>query len=444
MPSAEAAPPTFPSRSGCRAAATMPRARNATDLTEAKRDAARSARRDAGARRRSARMPARRRAAAATRLGAVHLPAPAPSVSGYWPLGGRVRHPAAAAQRLHDARPPDRPAGRGRHAASRCSSGAGRPATTLVHGRLQRPMPPPRGAPRSSPTCCSCRCSPSTATAIASAMAAASTTARWRRCARGGAMLWRSASPSPAQEVADVPRERLRSAARLDRHRARRAISSPEAQIGTRMRMLFCGDIVGRSGREAVVERPAEPAPRARRSISSSSTARTPPAASASPRRSAASSTPPASTCITTGNHVWDQREIDRLHRRDPRLLRPVNFPTGTPGRGLGVYHTPTRASSVLVVNLMGRLFMDPLDDPFAAARARCSAQHRLGGSVDAIIVDFHAEATSEKMAFGHFVDGRVSLVVGTHTHVPTADTRSCPAAPPIRPMPACAATTIR
>ena len=104
----------------------------------------------------------------------------------------------------------------------------------------------------------------------------------------------------------------------------------------------------------------------------------------------------------------------------EPRLLRPINYPAGTPGAGAGVFKTRD-GRRVMIVHPMGRLFMDPLDDPFAAVRDALDG-HRLGGGVDAILVDIHAEATSEKMAMGHWLDGRVSLVAGTHSHVPTAD----------------------
>jgi len=124
---------------------------------------------------------------------------------------------------------------------------------------------------------------------------------------------------------------------------------------------------------------------------------------------------------VTTGNHVWDQREALVFAAREDRFLRPVNFPKGTPGRGAGVY-IARNGARVLVANIMGRVFMHPeLDDPFQAAEeelARCP----LGEQADAVLIDFHAEATSEKMCFAHFVDGRASLVVGTHTHQPTAD----------------------
>jgi metallophosphoesterase (TIGR00282 family) len=126
--------------------------------------------------------------------------------------------------------------------------------------------------------------------------------------------------------------------------------------------------------------------------------------------------------CVTTGNHVWDQREALVFSERQDRFLRPVNYPPGTPGRGANVYQTRNGAR-VLVVNVMGAVFMPSLDDPFAAV-AREIGACPLGHGCDAIIVDVHAEATSEKHIMGHFLDGRASLVVGTHTHVPTADHR--------------------
>jgi metallophosphoesterase (TIGR00282 family) len=128
---------------------------------------------------------------------------------------------------------------------------------------------------------------------------------------------------------------------------------------------------------------------------------------------------------ITTGNHVWDQREIMNYIDSDPRLLRPMNYPPGTPGRGHNIYKTAD-GRRVMVLHPMGRLFMDPLDDPFAAVEG-VLANHRLGVSVECVVVDVHAEATSEKMAMGQILDGRVSLVVGSHTHVPTSDTRILP-----------------
>ena len=130
---------------------------------------------------------------------------------------------------------------------------------------------------------------------------------------------------------------------------------------------------------------------------------------------------------ITGGNHMWDQREALRFIDGEPRLLRPLNYPRTTPGRGAGLFSGP-KGRKVLVLNAMARLFMDPLDDPFVSVEQEL-VKHRLGSAgVHVIVLDFHGEATSEKMAMGHFVDGRVSLCVGTHTHVPTADTMILPA----------------
>jgi metallophosphoesterase (TIGR00282 family) len=126
--------------------------------------------------------------------------------------------------------------------------------------------------------------------------------------------------------------------------------------------------------------------------------------------------------CVTTGNHVWDQREALVFAERHDRFLRPVNYPPGTPGRGANVY-TAKNGGRVLVVNVMGAIFMPPLDDPFAAVARELSACS-IGNGCDAVIVDIHAEASSEKQTMGHFLDGRASLVIGTHTHVPTADWR--------------------
>jgi 2',3'-cyclic-nucleotide 2'-phosphodiesterase len=128
---------------------------------------------------------------------------------------------------------------------------------------------------------------------------------------------------------------------------------------------------------------------------------------------------------ITTGNHVWDQKETLGTIGADPKLLRPANFPPQTPGAGSGLY-TTTRGKKVFVIQVMGRIFMEPLDCPFAAVDQALS-RYRLAGNADVVIVDIHAEATSEKMAMGHFCDGRASMVVGSHSHVPTADAQVLP-----------------
>jgi hypothetical protein len=128
---------------------------------------------------------------------------------------------------------------------------------------------------------------------------------------------------------------------------------------------------------------------------------------------------------VTLGNHSWDQKEALDFIASQPALLRPINYPRNTPGRGTGVFKT-AGGRRVQVVNAMARLFMDPLDDPFAMLD-RLVTTCALGVDCDATLVDFHGEATSEKQAMGYFLDGRVSAVVGTHTHVPTCDHRVLP-----------------
>ena len=125
---------------------------------------------------------------------------------------------------------------------------------------------------------------------------------------------------------------------------------------------------------------------------------------------------------ITLGNHAWDQREALVFIERAPRLIRPINYPKGTPGRGAALVDTKN-GKRALVINAMGRVFMDAMDDPFAAVEREIEACPLKSGA-DAIIVDMHCEATSEKQSMGFYVDGRVSLVVGTHTHVQTSDHR--------------------
>src|SRR5579871_6737440 len=127
---------------------------------------------------------------------------------------------------------------------------------------------------------------------------------------------------------------------------------------------------------------------------------------------------------ISSGNHAWDRREIVGFYAVERRLLRPLNLPPGTPGAGSGVFESRD-GRRVLVVNPMARLFMDAIDCPFRAVEQELAANPL--GAVHAVVIDFHGEATSEKMAMGHFADGRASLVVGTHSHVPTADAQILP-----------------
>ncbi len=127
--------------------------------------------------------------------------------------------------------------------------------------------------------------------------------------------------------------------------------------------------------------------------------------------------------CFSTGNHIWDKKEGLPLLSSDPRLLRPANYPEGNPGHGLYVGETAA-GIPVATINLEGRVFMKDLDSPFLAADRLIAS---LPPEVKVILVDFHAEATSEKQAMGFYLDGRASAVFGTHTHVPTADERILP-----------------
>jgi metallophosphoesterase (TIGR00282 family) len=190
------------------------------------------------------------------------------------------------------------------------------------------------------------------------------------------------------------------------------------------MRILFIGDIVGRSGRAIVLQR----LPALVRDWKLDFVAANGENAAGGFGITEAiyqELVDAGIDVITGGNHSWDQKEALVFIERAPKLLRPVNYPPGTPGRGVALLNARNGAR-VLVINAMGRIFMDPLDDPFAAVDRELSACPLRQGA-DAIIVDIHGEATSEKQAMGHFCDGRTTLVVGTHTHAPTADHQILP-----------------
>ncbi len=186
------------------------------------------------------------------------------------------------------------------------------------------------------------------------------------------------------------------------------------------MRVLFLGDIVGHAGRRAVQDQLPALKERLKPELvvingenAAGGFGITPTICNGLFKAGA--------DIITTGNHVWDQREIIPHIDHEPRLLRPLNFPARTtPGRGAGLFVT-TEGRRVLVINVMLRLFMEPLDDPFECVE-QVLADSPLGETADFILIDMHGEASSEKMGFGHHFDGRVSAIIGTHTHVPTAD----------------------
>ncbi len=179
------------------------------------------------------------------------------------------------------------------------------------------------------------------------------------------------------------------------------------------MRILFFGDVVGRSGREGL-ERHIPCRERLRPDVIVVNAENAAGGAALPQNGEEEFFTRWALVCLTTGNHVWAQREVIRTIDQDPRLLRPLNYPEGTPGHGNYLHILPD-GRKILVANVMARLFVEPvLDDPSTLRKS--FGQHRLGHTAHAILIDFHGEATSEKGAFGR-ADGRVSAVVGTHTH---------------------------
>ncbi|MDE8345985.1 MAG: TIGR00282 family metallophosphoesterase [Acidocella sp.] len=191
------------------------------------------------------------------------------------------------------------------------------------------------------------------------------------------------------------------------------------------MNILILGDLLGRTGREAAIAAIPELRRMLRLDVLVVNAENASHGFGLAPDMAQALFAAGADV-ITLGNHAWDRREIIPYIAQEKRVIRPMNFPPGTPGAGFVTLALPG-GLKILVAQVMGRLFMDPLDCPFQAMESLL-ARHRLGpNGVDAIIVDFHGEATSEKMAFAHAFDGAVSAVLGTHTHCPTADHQILP-----------------
>lgn len=186
------------------------------------------------------------------------------------------------------------------------------------------------------------------------------------------------------------------------------------------MKILFLGDVMGRAGRQAITDR----LPKLRTEWkldfvvvngenASNGAGLTPDHAKALLEAGA--------DCLTLGDHAFDQKDMLTFIEQEPRIIRPLNFAKGAPGKGFRLFNA-TGGRKVLVTQVLGQVFMKrPFDDPFSAVDQVLKA-HPLGGLAQAVLVDMHCEATSEKMAMGHWCDGRASMVVGTHTHVPTAD----------------------
>lgn len=186
------------------------------------------------------------------------------------------------------------------------------------------------------------------------------------------------------------------------------------------MKILFLGDVMGRSGRSGIADR--LPALRSAWGLDfvvvngeNASNGAGLTAAHAKLLLEA------GADALTLGDHAFDQKDMMQFCEAEPRVIRPLNYSKAAPGRGARVFEA-SRGRKVLVTQVLGQVFMKrPFDDPFSAIESVLKA-HPLGGAVNASLVDIHCEATSEKMAMGHYCDGRASIVVGTHTHVPTAD----------------------
>jgi metallophosphoesterase (TIGR00282 family) len=191
------------------------------------------------------------------------------------------------------------------------------------------------------------------------------------------------------------------------------------------MKMLFLGDVMGRAGRAAITE--MLPNLRAQWGLDfvvvNGENATQGAGLSGEHAKAIFAA---GADCVTLGDHAFDQKDMLQAIEADPRILRPINFSKVAPGRGVKIFDA-TQGRRVLVAQILGQVFMKrPFDDPFSAIE-QVLKTHRLGVSVQAAIIDIHAEATSEKMAMGHWCDGQASLVVGTHTHVPTGDAMILP-----------------
>lgn len=191
------------------------------------------------------------------------------------------------------------------------------------------------------------------------------------------------------------------------------------------MRILFLGDVMGRAGRAAVADR----LPGLRKDWALDFVVVNGENASSGMGLTGAHAKgllDAGADCVTLGDHAFDQKDMLAFIEQEPRVLRPLNYAKAAPGKGARLF-TDARGRKVLVAQVLGQVFMKrPYDDPFSAIQPVFHS-HPLGGMAQAVIVDMHCEATSEKMAMGHWCDGRASLMVGTHTHVPTADAMILP-----------------
>jgi hypothetical protein len=191
------------------------------------------------------------------------------------------------------------------------------------------------------------------------------------------------------------------------------------------MRILFLGDVMGRAGREAITGGLKRLREDWRLDFVVVNGENATNGAGLSPAH-ARLLLEAGADCLTLGDHAFDQRDMLQFIETEPRILRPLNFSRAAPGQGARLFEA-TRGRKILVAQVLGQVFMKrPFDDPFSAVEPVLKA-HPLGGRAQAVLVDMHCEATSEKMAMGHWCDARASVVVGTHTHVPTADAMILP-----------------
>ena len=187
------------------------------------------------------------------------------------------------------------------------------------------------------------------------------------------------------------------------------------------MKILMVGDVIGRPGRRAFEEHTAE-LKREREIDLVIVNGENSAGGRGITRESMEPLIHAGADVVTTGNHIWDRKEVKAIIDDEPYLIRPANYPEGAPGKGFCIY--PHRRKTIGVMNLSGRAFMTPIDCPFRKADEIIAELER---KCDIILLDFHAEATSEKQAMGYYLDGRVNAVVGTHTHTQTADARILP-----------------
>lgn len=191
------------------------------------------------------------------------------------------------------------------------------------------------------------------------------------------------------------------------------------------MKILFLGDVVGRSGRAAITERVAQLRADWALDFVVVNAENATSGAGLSPDH-AKTLLEAGVDCLTLGDHAFDQKDMLQFIETEPRIIRPLNFAKGAPGRGHAIFEAG-RGRKILIAQMLGQVFMKrPYDDPFGGIEQLLKT-HVLGGAVQAALLDFHCEATSEKMAMGHWCDGRASACIGTHTHVPTADAMILP-----------------